>query len=374
MSVAMVLFLRVDMSSLRFKEESGKKAKPPFCDKKPRTRESNRREESSDSSLASIMTAVNMCTQMHSELLAIVRSSEFVNSVSCYKCSGDHFVRSCPDLRLENGSYAKFCNYCQQAGHSVGRPSNPTCPTLICTVCPTCNGKGHTLDWCPQKICSSCNAQGHTSKVCRQRKPGRFPTFLRDSAPRAGYLFENPFPPCGDALSQSSTNGKIVNSSSASVLEKFGACIAESGRLVASLEEAYRPSGGTETTPHGENPRTKRAKLSQFVNDLEAKVSEMKLIFASSGCTDPFFPSPFGSLPPKKKRRRGRRRGQHGRERERWLAEPGTGNKPELRPVCVKPVLESKGPSHGPERTVAGSAFVGNLGDGGRDCEPRKTW
>ena len=104
----------------------------------------------------------------------------------------------------------------------------------------------------------------------------------------AGYLFENPFPPCGDALSQSSTNGKIVNSSSASVLEKFGACIAESGRLVASLEEAYRPSGGTETTPHGENPRTKRAKLSQFVNDLEAMVSEMKLIFASSGCTDPF--------------------------------------------------------------------------------------
>jgi hypothetical protein len=87
MSVAMVLFLHVYMSSLRFKEESGKKAKPPFCDKKPRTRESNRREESSDSSLASIMTAVNMCTEIHSELLAIVRSPG--NSVSCYNCGGD---------------------------------------------------------------------------------------------------------------------------------------------------------------------------------------------------------------------------------------------------------------------------------------------
>ena len=106
MSVAMVLFLHVDMSSLRFKEESGKKAKPPFCDKKPRTRGSNRREESSDSSLASTMTAVNMCTQMHSELLAIMRSPG--NSVSCYRCGGDHFVRSCPDLRLENGSTPNF--------------------------------------------------------------------------------------------------------------------------------------------------------------------------------------------------------------------------------------------------------------------------
>ena len=119
MSVAMVLFLHVDMSSLRFKEESGKKAKPPFCDKKPRTRESNRREESSDSSLASIMTAVNMCTEIHSELLAIVLSPG--NSVSCYKCGGDHFVRSCPDLRLKNGSYAKFCTYCEKRGHSVGK-------------------------------------------------------------------------------------------------------------------------------------------------------------------------------------------------------------------------------------------------------------
>ena len=179
------------MSAMRLEEESGKKAKPPFCDKKPRTRESNRREEDSDSSLASIRAALNTCTQMHSELLAIVRSSG--NSVSCYRCGGDHFVRSCPDLRLENGSYAKFCNYCLQAGHSVGRPSNPTCPTLICTVCPTCNVKGHTLDCCPQSICSSCNAQGHTYRVCKQRKrfPKRDVTFLEDSAPMTGQSIGN---------------------------------------------------------------------------------------------------------------------------------------------------------------------------------------
>ena len=78
--------------------------------------------------------------------------------------------------------------------------------------------------------------------------------------------------------------------------------------------------------------------MSRFVNDLKANMCELKHVFASSGYTDPFFPSPFGKLPEKKRRRRGRRT-KHDKERERWLAEPGTGDEPELCPGCVKPVF-----------------------------------
>ena len=43
------------------------------------------------------VAAVNTCTQMHSELPAIVPSSR--NSVSCYKCSGDHLVTNVGPVR-----------------------------------------------------------------------------------------------------------------------------------------------------------------------------------------------------------------------------------------------------------------------------------
>ena len=76
-------------------------------------------------------------------------------------------------------------------------------------------------------------------------------------------------------------------------------------------------------------------------------------------------------MPPKKKRRRRGRRNKHHKKRERWLAEPGTGDEPELRPGFVKPVFESRVSNPGPERTMAESAFVGNLGDRSRNCEPQ---
>ena len=57
------------------------------------------------------------------------------------------------------------------------------------------------------------------------------------------------------------------------------------------------------------------------------------------------------------------------KKRERWLAEPGTGGKPELRSGFVKPVFESKMSNPGPERTMAESAFVGDFGPRGRNCE-----
>ena len=150
---------------------------------------------------------------------------------------------------------------------------------------------------------------------------------------------------------------------------KIKAHIVETGRLLAFLGEAYRPSVEPETSSHGESPRTKRAKISRFVNDLKANVCELKHIIASSGCAEPFFPSPFGRLPPKKKHLRRGRRPKHDKKQERWLAEPGTGDEPELRPGCVKPVFESKVSNPGPERAMAESALVGNLGERDRNCE-----
>ena len=54
--------------------------------------------------------------------------------------------------------------------------------------------------------------------------------------------------------------------------------------------------------------------------------------------------------------------GRNGSEQERWLAEPGTGNEPELRPGCVNPVFESRVSNPGPERTMAESALWATLG------------
>ena len=159
-----------------------------------------------------------------------------------------------------------------------------------------------------------------------------------------------------------------MNSSSTSASENFKTHIVETGRLLASLGEAYMPSVESETSSHGENPRAKRAKISRFVNDLKANVCELKHIIASSGCTEPFFPSPFGKLTPKRKHHRGLRN-KHHKKRERWLAEPGTGGEPELRSGFVKPVFESRVSNTGPERTMAESVFVGDFGSRDRNCE-----
>ena len=95
---------------------------------------------------------------------------------------------------------------------------------------------------------------------------------------------------------------------------------------------------------------------------------ELKHIIASSGCTEPLFPSPFEKLTPKGKHHRGLRN-KHHKKRKRWLAEPGTGGEPELRPGFVKPVFESRVSNPGPERTMAESAFVGDFGARDRNCE-----
>ena len=163
----------------RFVGEDEPASKPDYLDKQPRTkRTSARRKQAEDENLSSVnvLTAVNSCTQMQSactqmqaELIAVMRNS---GNISCHKCRGNHLVRNCPDLLLDNGNYAAFCNYCNKTGHSVGQPNAPTCPVLLSTICPTCRNKGHTVDYCPLHTCAACNSKGHTSKVCRQRKPG----------------------------------------------------------------------------------------------------------------------------------------------------------------------------------------------------------
>ena len=153
--------------------------KPPSMDKTPRVRTRKSKAQGSAPEDSNVAAVVNACTQMKSELLAVMRSA--TNRASCHKCGGSHFVRSCPELLQQDGSFAKYCNYCQKTGHSVGPPSTPECPVLQNTKCPTCGIMGHTLDYCPRNTCAACNTKGHTSKVCRERKPGIY-ALSQDSA------------------------------------------------------------------------------------------------------------------------------------------------------------------------------------------------
>ena len=150
----------------------------------------------------------------------------------------------------------------------------------------------------------------------------------------------------------------------------FNGHLSEFGSLVKlTFLNRFRPQVETGITPRDEGPRAKRARISRFANNLKTTLGELKHVIASSGYNEPFFPSPFGRLPPKKKHLRRGRRPKYNKKQERWLAEPGTGDEPELRPGCVKPVFESRVSNPGPERTMAEPAFVGNLGERGRNCE-----
>ena len=152
----------------------------PDINKKPRRQGKRKRSNDQDAVGANAMSVLEECRQMHSDVIAAMNGSS-TNS-GCRYCGGDHLVRSCPDLRLQDGSYDQFCTYCGNRGHSVGQPRNPTCPVLLSTVCPTCKREGHTLDFCPQNSCAKCKERGHTSKVCRRRKPGVYAFAAADNA------------------------------------------------------------------------------------------------------------------------------------------------------------------------------------------------
>ena len=151
----------------------------PRLNKKPRG-QGKRKRPNDDNAVSANAAVLEECRQMHSDLIAAINGSS-TNS-GCRYCGNDHLVRSCPDLRLQDGSFDQFCTYCGNRGHSVGQPRNPTCPVLLSTVCPTCKREGHTLDFCPQKSCAKCKENGHTSKVCRRRKPGVYAFAAADNA------------------------------------------------------------------------------------------------------------------------------------------------------------------------------------------------
>ena len=152
----------------------------PHIGKKPRGPNNKKRKPNDEGTVSSNAAVLEECRQMHSDVIAAINGSS-TNS-GCRYCGGDHLVRSCPDLRLQNGSYDQFCTYCGNKGHLVGQPRNPTCPVLLSTVCPTCKREGHTLDFCPQNSCAECKENGHTSKVCRRRKPGVYAFAAADNA------------------------------------------------------------------------------------------------------------------------------------------------------------------------------------------------
>ena len=76
-----------------------------------------------------------------------------------------------------------------------------------------------------------------------------------------GYPFESSLPPRGGVVSRSSNGKKNVDSFPSELLKTFENYVAESSRLTAPLEEAYRPQVETGITPRNEGPRAKRARI-----------------------------------------------------------------------------------------------------------------
>ena len=152
--------------------KKSKSAPSKICKQPRRSKRKNQGKGSDDDDhdVDDSMAALKECKEILPDLVAAVRASS-ANS-GCRYCQGTHLVRSCPDLRLADGSYDQYCTYCGKRGHLVGQPRKPTCPVLLETICPTCKQAGHTYDFCPQNSCKKCGDKGHTSKVCRGRTPG----------------------------------------------------------------------------------------------------------------------------------------------------------------------------------------------------------
>jgi hypothetical protein len=88
----------------------------------------------------------------------------------CKRCwAEDHKAPMCPPVLTGE---VKFCKFCLEDGHELGPIAGPpTCPRLLMTKCRTCNGTGHSSNFCPTQVCSACNTPGHNAVRCSRRGP-----------------------------------------------------------------------------------------------------------------------------------------------------------------------------------------------------------